>query len=76
MHFEDQAVLRSYTPTFPVLPGEDANGTFQLLIKTYFPDKEKASPGGTVSNYLDCLQIGELSSTVPQEREPAHSLPY
>uniref|UniRef100_A0A2H4WRE4 Nitrate reductase [NADPH] n=1 Tax=Ganoderma lucidum TaxID=5315 RepID=A0A2H4WRE4_GANLU len=59
VHFEDQAVLRSYTPTFPVLPSEDVDGTFQLLVKTYFPDKEIASPGGTVSNYLDCLQIGE-----------------
>ncbi|KAI1798202.1 hypothetical protein LXA43DRAFT_1088331 [Ganoderma leucocontextum] len=59
VHFEDQAVLRSYTPVFPVLPSEDTDGTFQLLVKTYFPDKEKASPGGTVSNYLDLLQIGE-----------------
>ncbi|KAM5537092.1 hypothetical protein V8D89_009238 [Ganoderma adspersum] len=59
VHFEDQAVLRSYTPIFPVLPEEDTDGSFQLLVKTYFPDKGKAFPGGTVSNYLDCLQIGE-----------------
>ncbi|PIL27516.1 hypothetical protein GSI_10667 [Ganoderma sinense ZZ0214-1] len=59
VHFEDQAVLRSYTPIFPVLPSEDTDGVFQLLVKTYLPDKKRAFPGGTVSNYLDCLQIGE-----------------
>ncbi|EJF63684.1 hypothetical protein DICSQDRAFT_167737 [Dichomitus squalens LYAD-421 SS1] len=59
VHFEDQAVVRSYTPIFPILPEEDTGGTFQLLVKTYFPDKVKANPGGTVSNYLDCLQKGQ-----------------
>lgn len=34
VHFKDQAVLRSYTPTRPVLPSEE-DGTFDLLVKTY-----------------------------------------
>ena len=58
VHFEDQAVVRSYTPIFPVLPGEDPRGSFQILVKTYFPDKLNADPGGTISNYLDCMQKG------------------
>ncbi|OJT14472.1 Nitrate reductase [NADH] 1 [Trametes pubescens] len=33
VHFKDQAVLRSYTPTRPVLPSEE-DGTFDLLVKT------------------------------------------
>ena len=59
VHFKDQAVLRSYTPTRPVLPSED-DGTFDLLVKTYMPsDSGSFPPGGTISNYLDCMDEGE-----------------
>lgn len=56
IHFADQAVMRSYTPVSPVLPHEE-DGTFQLLVKTYFPsDGGPFPPGGTASNYLDLMQ--------------------
>ncbi|EIW58264.1 uncharacterized protein TRAVEDRAFT_47429 [Trametes versicolor FP-101664 SS1] len=59
VHFKDQAVLRSYTPTRPVLPSEE-DGTFDLLVKTYLPSTDSPfPPGGTVSNYLDCMKEGE-----------------
>ncbi|KAL1944973.1 hypothetical protein VTO73DRAFT_2593 [Trametes versicolor] len=59
VHFKDQAVLRSYTPTRPVLPSEE-DGTFDLLVKTYLPSPDSPfPPGGTVSNYLDCMKEGE-----------------
>lgn len=58
VHFKDQAVLRSYTPTRPVLPSEE-DGTFDLLVKTYLPSTDSPfPPGGTVSNYLDCMKEG------------------
>ena len=58
IHFNDQAVLRPYTPVAPVLP-EEEDGTFTLCVKTYFPtDGGPYPPGGLVSNYLDCLQEG------------------
>lgn len=55
-HFSDRIVVRSYTPTRPVFE-HDEDGTFDLLVKTYFPDKSQ--PGGTMSNILDCLRPGE-----------------
>ncbi|PCH32962.1 hypothetical protein WOLCODRAFT_147072 [Wolfiporia cocos MD-104 SS10] len=59
LHFEDQAVLRSYTPVRPVLPHEE-DGTFDLLIKAYLPTEDGPfPPGGTLSNYLDVMQEGE-----------------
>ncbi|KAI9058596.1 hypothetical protein FKP32DRAFT_1761423 [Trametes sanguinea] len=59
VHFKDRAVVRSYTPVRPVLPSEE-DGTFDLLVKTYFPDASKPfPPGGTMSNYLDCMYGGE-----------------
>ncbi|KAI0717397.1 hypothetical protein C8T65DRAFT_717276 [Cerioporus squamosus] len=59
VHFTDQAVLRSYTPVRPVLPHEE-DGTFDLLVKTYMPsDGGPFPPGGTISNYLDCMDDGE-----------------
>ncbi|KAI0761830.1 hypothetical protein BD413DRAFT_485296 [Trametes elegans] len=59
LHFRDQAVLRSYTPVRPVLPDEE-DGTFDLLVKTYLPlEGSLPSPGGTVSNYLDCMDESE-----------------
>lgn len=55
-HFEDKLVFRAYTPTRPVLL-EEEDGSFDLVVKTYFPsDKD---PGGTISNVLDCIEIGE-----------------
>lgn len=55
-HFKDKMVIRSYTPTRPILPSEE-DGTFQLVVKTYFPDDNQ--PGGAMSNILDCMPIGE-----------------
>ncbi|TFY58429.1 hypothetical protein EVJ58_g6427 [Rhodofomes roseus] len=59
VHFQDQAVMRSYTPVHPVLPHEE-DGTIHLLVKTYMPSEGGPfPPGGTVSNYLDCMDDGE-----------------
>ncbi|KAL5335736.1 hypothetical protein BJX70DRAFT_309296 [Aspergillus crustosus] len=55
-HFEDRLVVRPYTPVRPILD-EDDDGTFDLVVKTYFPDADQ--PGGTMSNILDCLREGE-----------------
>lgn len=55
-HFADSMVVRSYTPTRPVFE-EEEDGTFDLIVKTYFPSK--VQPGGTMSNILDCLRPGE-----------------
>lgn len=49
-------VIRSYTPTRPILPTEE-DGTFQLVVKTYFPSD--AQPGGAISNILDCMPLEE-----------------
>ena len=51
-------VVRQYTPIKPVLP-EEEDGTFQVLVKTYFPNESPFPPGGTVSNWLDILEVGE-----------------
>jgi len=71
-HMLDRMLIRSYTPTKPLLPvteedgttvngnGDglrDGNGTFELTVKTYFPDESQ--PGGALSNILDCMPIGE-----------------
>ena len=85
-HFEDRMLIRSYTPSRPLLPTsgqqknrtngqtysakqndesdgakskawEDGVGTFDLTVKTYFPDDDQ--PGGAMSNILDCIPIGE-----------------
>ena len=65
LHMADSMVVRSYTPTRPVLPAEE-DGTFDLLVKTYFPSPPSSEsgsggfpPGGTLSNFLDTLQLGE-----------------
>ncbi|KFZ24223.1 hypothetical protein V502_01290 [Pseudogymnoascus sp. VKM F-4520 (FW-2644)] len=55
-HFKDKMVIRSYTPTRPILPTEE-DGTFQLVVKTYFPNDSQ--PGGAISNILDCMPLGE-----------------
>ena len=49
-------LIRSYTPTRPILQSED-DGTFELVVKTYYPNEDQ--PGGAMSNILDCMPIGE-----------------
>lgn len=67
-HLRDRMLIRAYTPTRPVLPRDsgvemvekelyDGSGTFEMTIKTYFPDVEQ--PGGALSNILDAMPIGE-----------------
>ena len=67
-HMRDRMLIRSYTPTKPLLPDgkpgddknkefRDGNGTFELTVKTYFPTDEQ--PGGAMSNILDCMPVGE-----------------
>jgi len=51
-------VVRPYTPIKPVLP-EEEDGTFQILVKSYLPNEGPFPPGGTVSNWLDMLKVGE-----------------
>ncbi|KAH7401282.1 hypothetical protein BKA66DRAFT_564936 [Pyrenochaeta sp. MPI-SDFR-AT-0127] len=70
-HLQDKMLIRSYTPTKPLLPDlvsqnsnnvdhkgvRDGSGTFELTVKTYFPNDDQ--PGGAMSNILDCMPIGE-----------------
>ncbi|KAF2827904.1 hypothetical protein CC86DRAFT_465721 [Ophiobolus disseminans] len=67
-HLMDRMLIRSYTPTKPLLPDSadtkdshngtrDGSGTFELTVKTYFPTS--AQPGGAMSNILDCMPLGE-----------------
>lgn len=35
----------------------DGQGSFELVIKTYFPTEDQ--PGGAMSNILDCIPLGE-----------------
>jgi nitrate reductase (NAD(P)H) len=70
-HLQGRMLIRSYTPTKPLLPdtldqnnsnGDDKGthdgcGSFELTVKTYFPTD--AQPGGAMSNILDCMPIGE-----------------
>ena len=85
-HMKDRMLIRSYTPTRPLLPPpkkdgnkpngnaqgltnsessdakshrsmHDGDGTFDLTVKTYFPNEDQ--PGGAMSNTLDCLPLGE-----------------
>lgn len=55
-HFHDRLITRTYTPVRPIMDEED-DGTFDLVVKTYYPDANQ--PGGTMSNILDCLRIGQ-----------------
>ncbi|KAJ9118108.1 hypothetical protein QFC22_004007 [Naganishia vaughanmartiniae] len=57
-HAKNGVVLRPYTPTRPVLAEED-DGTFDILVKAYFPSTSAFKPGGTLSNYLDVMIEGE-----------------
>ncbi|KAK1090177.1 hypothetical protein LTR48_008812, partial [Friedmanniomyces endolithicus] len=36
---------------------QDGAGTFDLVVKTYFPSPQQ--PGGAMSNILDCVPLGE-----------------
>ncbi|KAK3065016.1 hypothetical protein LTS18_013426, partial [Coniosporium uncinatum] len=65
-HLKDQMLIRSYTPTRPVLPPSkaagkdhdvDGDGTFDVTVKTYFPNDDQ--PGGAMSNILDYMPAGE-----------------
>ncbi|KAH8731567.1 hypothetical protein GQ44DRAFT_746275 [Phaeosphaeriaceae sp. PMI808] len=66
-HMMGRIIIRSYTPTKPLLLDvakvtndnsvRDGSGTFELTIKTYFPTE--VQPGGAMSNILDCMPIGE-----------------
>ncbi|CRK27704.1 hypothetical protein BN1708_014926 [Verticillium longisporum] len=92
-HLKDKMLVRSYTPTRPILPAlndtpdrlpspaqngipngrgakerskaineqhhdlRDGDGTFELVVKTYFPTDQQ--PGGAMSNILDCMPLGE-----------------
>ena len=72
-HFKDKMLIRSYTPTRPLLPPpsnqsngtttneaaalEDDESTFDLVVKTYFPSDKV--PGGAMSNLLDCMRVGD-----------------
>ena len=55
-HMKDTMLIRSYTPTRPVLETEE-DGTFELVVKTYFPNNDQ--PGGAMSNLLDCMSLNE-----------------
>ncbi|KAJ3051221.1 hypothetical protein HK097_007808 [Rhizophlyctis rosea] len=52
-------VVRPYTPTRPIVPEED-DGTFDLVIKIYFPHSDPYyPPGGCLGNYLDTMEEGD-----------------
>ena len=53
---KDDMIVRPYTPVKPILKSED-NGTFELIIKIYFPTSSK--PGGEMTQKLENLQIGD-----------------
>ncbi|KAF2150810.1 hypothetical protein K461DRAFT_228984 [Myriangium duriaei CBS 260.36] len=56
IHMLDKMLVRAYTPTRPIVEDDD-DGTFDLVLKTYFPDENQ--PGGAFGNMLLCLPIGE-----------------
>lgn len=56
IHMEDKMLIRSYTPTRPIMADED-DGIIELTVKTYFPTDDQ--PGGAFSNFLYTLPIGE-----------------
>ena len=56
VELSDRMVVRPYTPVKPVKNEED-NGTFELVIKIYFPTDER--PGGEMTQILDKLNLGD-----------------
>lgn len=55
IHMLDKMLIRSYTPTRPITQSDD-DGTFDLTVKTYFPDENQ--PGGAFSTFLHELPVG------------------
>lgn len=55
IHMLDKMLIRSYTPTRPITTDTD-DGTFELTVKTYFPDTNQ--PGGAFSTFLHELPLG------------------
>ncbi|KAL2042717.1 hypothetical protein N7G274_004476 [Stereocaulon virgatum] len=62
-------LIRSYTPTKPILQTEE-DGTFELIIKTYFPSNDQ--PGGAMTNFLDCMPLNEEAEV----RGPSGEIEY
>jgi nitrate reductase (NAD(P)H) len=74
VHFKDRMLIRSYTPTKPLLPDpskQDNDGSEKTDIKDMQDGSgtfeltiktyfpSDGQPGGAMSNILDCLEIGE-----------------
>ncbi|KIW68544.1 hypothetical protein PV04_04483 [Phialophora macrospora] len=61
IHMLDKLLIRSYTPTRPIIgltsTDDDADDSFELTVKTYFPDENQ--PGGAFSNFLHELPLGQ-----------------
>jgi nitrate reductase (NAD(P)H) len=55
IHMLDKMRFQSFTPTRPI-SARDENGTFDLTVKTYFPDDKQ--PGSAFSNFLYELPLG------------------
>lgn len=55
IHMMDKMLIRSYTPTHPIRSCEE-DGTFDLTVKTYFPDENQ--PGGAFTSFLHELPEG------------------
>ncbi|KND02517.1 uncharacterized protein SPPG_02976 [Spizellomyces punctatus DAOM BR117] len=53
---ETRMVVRPYTPVKPILEEED-DGTFDLVIKIYFPSEDR--PGGELTQMLEGLKNGD-----------------
>ncbi|KAG9762684.1 hypothetical protein KCU73_g1797, partial [Aureobasidium melanogenum] len=56
-NLDQHMLVRSYTPTAPIIGADTEGGTFNLVVKTYFPTDDQ--PGGALSNILDCMKEGE-----------------
>lgn len=56
VHMKDKMLIRSYTPTRPILTN-DEDGTFELVVKIYYPNDQQ--PGGAFSNFIDTMPLGE-----------------
>lgn len=52
----DGIVERPYAITRPTGSDKD-DGTFDVLVKTVFPDPDGKNPGGIISNLMDCLSV-------------------
>ena len=47
----------SQSPNKEAAALQDGQGSFDLVVKTYFPTDQ--APGGAMSNLLDCMQVGD-----------------